>query len=161
MAPRRTIWIDTLVDITMANSTQVVQSLVGTANVIEHTQWTLIRTLICMDIFVEPTGTVDGIQGYDIGIGVASQEAFNAGVVPDPNVAADAPARGWVYRCRRSVQNVEGAIEPIFIHLQEDIRTMRKMDSGELYVVHNNTNLRGSAFDIGVIGIIRCLYKLG
>jgi len=68
------------------------------------------------DLYATPasvTTTTSGIQILEMGVAVVTEPAFDAGVVslPDPRVAADSPARGWLWRgvMMMSYQNPGGA----------------------------------------------------
>ena len=155
---RGTDWIDQLVNFTLASGTGSPITLLPGRTPEEMQGYTLIRTIMCYQIMPEAAGAVIGEQVVDIAIGTASQEAFAAGVVPDPSVEADEPQRGWVYRCRHHVRDSTGfSIQyPTF---ERDLRAMRKIDNGELYLVTDNFALVGTAFSIRFLGIIRSLFK--
>ncbi len=106
---------------------------------------------------------VDGVMQLEIGIGVASEEAFTAQVVPDPNAQSEYPSLGWLYMSSRLVtfNNSSGTTE--FLQLGEfrfDIRANRKVDRGRLYLVWNNTTADGSGFQVTLVGRVRTLFLL-
>ena len=106
---------------------------------------------------------VTSAQRIDMGIGVASQEAFTAGVVPDPNVQADYPALGWLWIDSQTVikVNASGTTEAfLYPTVHFDIGAQRKVDRGIIYFVANNTLILGSAMGIQVVGRIRTLSLL-
>jgi len=120
---------------------------------------TLIRTILRLELFSETVAGAWGTQRVDIGIGITSQEAFAAGVVPDPNTDGDQPSRGWIYRTRVvPSQNSAGA--PVVLTLAADIRAARKLDDGECYLVVNNSTTTGTSFTVRQSGIIRQLWLL-
>jgi len=80
-------------------------------------------------------------------------------VVADPNTAGDQPSRGWIYRSRILVSQ-NGVSTPISVMLQGDIRSGRKLDDGECYLVLNNTAELGTSFTVAVSGIVRQLWLL-
>ncbi len=158
-ARRATDWIDTVFRSDTASGAQSLFSLMTGVAPVNVRRQTLVRTLITMDLFSTTVAGAWGTQSVDIGIGITSQEAFAAGVVADPNVSGDQPSRGWIYRTRRMVaQNSIGS--PVLFHLNADIRASRKLDDGECYFVLNNTVDLGTAFTVGVGGIIRQLWLL-
>ena len=157
--PRPTDWIDTRVNLTIASPSQGRQSLMTGVAPVNMRGMTLIRTIISLGMYSASIAGAWGVQNCDIGIGVASQEAFAAGVVPDPSADADKPPRGWVYRTSKVVgQNGAGA--PIVTVLEADIRGARKIENGELYIVVDNALLLGTSFSVSIDGLIRTLYKL-
>jgi len=90
---------------------------------------------------------------------VASQEAFIAGVLPDPSVASDKPARGWIWRDQiLATQN--GTNTEISKRITADIRGARKLENGELFLIADNNNHTGTVFSVNVTGLVRCLFKL-
>ncbi len=162
MAGRQSIWTDTILDVDIPTSSFNLASLMG--NLIPTDTrggFTLIRTLICLDIAPLIPGVVSGIQQVSIGIGVASQEAFAAFIVPDADTPADYPARGWVYRCVRGLwDSSEVGVGTQAILLKEDIRTKRKVDDGEAWMEIRSSSVQGVTFTVHVSGIVRCLFLM-
>ena len=157
--PRPTDWIDTLVILFAATGGQGFMSLMTGVAPVNMRGMTLIRTIVKLGVYSADTAGAWGVQSVDLGIGVASQEAFAAGVFPDPGTPTDKPPRGWVYRTNvQAGQNGAGA--PVVTQLEADIRGARKIENGELYIVADNTAEVGTAFSIIVRGLVRTLYKL-
>jgi len=100
-----------------------------------------------------------GMQGVDIGVGTAAIDAFSAGAVPDPGVNTDNPPDGWVWRDSLNVLAALSGPESAVI-VREDLRSRRRMEDKELYLVVDNTNLLVASFGVKVAGLIRCLYLL-
>ena len=92
-------WIDTLLNTTTGNGAQTIVGLMGSLSTADKRTggFTLLRTIICIDIGHVVHDSGEGSQFIDIGIGVTSKEAFDVPTVPDPNVPADVPMRGWLY----------------------------------------------------------------
>ena len=161
MAGRRrgTTWIDTVVDTDIVTAGEDVVDLMGSFDVDERRGMTITRILLCLYIIANSHGAVDGVQTLDMGIGVASQEAFAAGILSNPNVATEFPLRGWLYRCRHVVidDSTPGYPSPV---VKEDLHAMRKLDTGQAFMVLVNTANQGTTFTISVIGTIRMLVKL-
>ena len=157
--PRMTDWIDTSVGFTIATSAQTSLSLMTGVAPVNMRGMTLIRTILTLDCFSVTTAGAWGVQILSIGIGVASQEAFAAGVFPDPNTMTDKPPRGWVYRTSRCVAQ-NGASAPVIMEIRADIRGARKIENGELYIVVDNDPIVGTTFTARVQGLARTLYKL-
>jgi len=112
--------------------------------------------------YTSSTGTaVDGSQQLFQGIQLASEDAFAAMAVPDPNNMTEYPIGGWMYRDiivvteSASGQHLNNPVE-----LWRDLRTQRKLDRSEMiFSVENNAG-GGTTFSVDVQGIIRVLYKL-
>ena len=158
-APRRgTAWQDSLVNFDIASGAQSVSSLLGDWIPSDTRGATLVRTILCYSLYPSTPQQGAAEQVLDVGIGVTGQEAFGASVVPDPNTSGDEPQLGWIYRCRHLIHDV--TVAPVPREINKDIRAMRKINDGELYLVINNGPVRGTAFNVRFIGIIRVLVKL-
>ena len=111
------------------------------------------------------TTVMDSTSIVDVGIGVASIEAFDAGVaaLPSPSVDTEFPPRGWLYVSSQEVaEQLHGStgesIQVTPARFSFDLRAMRKIDKGRLFLVMNNTNLVvGGAMT--VTGRVRALCK--
>jgi len=92
----------------------------------------------------------DSLSSVDVGIGVTSAEAFAAGgtSLPSPTAQDQYPPRGWLYAATLPVW--EKAESTGVIHhaarFQFDLRAMRKIDKGVLFMVieQNNVTVGGS-----------------
>ncbi len=156
---RATEWQDTLISQTVVSAGQTVFSLMGDIAQREQRGLTVIRTLIRLSTHSSSIAGAYGVQLLDIGIGVTSQEAFTAGIVPDPATALDKPRLGWVYRTRHAVS--QNGIGSVVMHdLVADVRGARKVDNGELFCIFQNGSSTGTDFSTVTQGIIRCLFKL-
>ncbi len=156
---RATDWIDTRITRAVASGAQDFFSLMTGVAPVNVRRQTLVRTIIRLDFASSAIAGAWGIQTLSFGIGVTSQEAFAAGVLPDPNVPNDQPSRGWVYRNVMAVaQNGIGA--QVLYPLVVDIRAMRKLDDGEMFFVLDNDVDVGTAFGITYSGMIRQLWLL-
>ena len=92
--------MDTLVNMLITEGSQVTNSLLQGISSDDMRGSTITRII---GTLYTGSSTVAGAWGAsrdDFGIGVVSQEAFNALVVPDPTAQDDQPARGWLYRTR-------------------------------------------------------------
>ena len=156
---RRTRWIDTLVAESTTNLGQDIESLL--AGMSTDSTRGLTVTRVIGDLWLS-SGTVAGAWGtqqVSIGIGVVSQEAFVANAIPDPNNNADYPVRGWIYRtCCGVAQNGTGT--QVLYRCVFDIRSQRKLDSGELLLVINNDAGLGTSFTVQTFGSVRVLALL-
>ena len=157
--PRPTDWVDTTVNLEISTGNQSVTSLITGLSPSDMWGVTVIRTIIMLSAFSNTVAGAFGCQQLDLGIGIASQEAFAAGVLPDPNISTDKPPRGWMWRVEKVVSQ-NGAGAPIVTELEADIRGARKVENGEVYLIGFNTALLGTTFQVNVRGLIRQLYKL-
>ena len=159
-APRRgTAWIDTLVNSTLANAGGDTVDLMGSTDTDERRGMTVTRLLLCLYLFPSDLMAVEGAQACDLGIGVASEDAFGAGALADPNVAGDEPLRGWLYRCRHVALSATGSAFQS-LNVREDIHSQRKIDKGTVYMRIDNVTIQGTAFTVRIAGTVRMLVKL-
>ena len=156
---RPTDWMDTLVDVGVAVNSQAIVGLSTALVPADSARATVIRTILQLNMHSNTVAGAFGIQMIDMAIGIASQEAFLASVLPDPNVSTDKPARGWLWRTRQVVTQ-NGAEAPIGRDIEADIRGARKIENGELYLIINSTGLVGTNFTTAVTGLVRTLIKI-
>ena len=157
--PRRTDWVDTILNEVPTSGGQASDSLLGGLSEQDTRGLTLIRMILAFSLTSESIAGAYGIQSIDVGVGVVSQEAFAAGIFPDPVTASDKPPRGWIYRTNRAVAQ-NGAGSPIIQEVLADIRGARMVENGELVIIVNNSNIVGTSFTCRVRGLVRCLFKL-
>ncbi len=156
---RPTDWVDTLISFSVANAGQTNTSLITGLSPADMRGATLIRTLVKFGFASQTVAGAWGVQEINLAIGVASQEAFAAGVLPDPNVPTDKPPRGWVYRSAQMVSQ-NGVGTQIDRSMQADIRGARKIENGELFLIATSTAISGTTFTTDIIGLVRTLIKL-
>ena len=155
--PRNRAWIDSRV-IILLTATQVSIDLLGSPKSDTITQVRSIGRLFFAPNL--PDAVVTGNQFIDMGIGVVTADALTAGAVPDPAVAGDSPARGWVYRStvgmhhNNSSGTLQGYLYPI---VTWDVVGQRKVDKGKLILTMDKGVLSGTAFNLDVIGLVRTL----
>ncbi len=157
----RTIWIDTLIDQQVANASSAFQSLMSGVTALDTRLkgMTLMRTIIGVDIAHLVHDSGEGSQDFTVGIGVTTQEAFNAGVIPDPNSETDFPTRGWVWRYRCRTYGFAADQAAVYnLRVDKDIRSRRRLENGECYIVMNNDADQGSTGTVNLIGLIRQLW---
>ncbi len=155
---RRTIWVDSLESITVADGAQAAVNLLASSDV-PPTGGTVIRVVYDLWIGSETVAGAWGVARDDIGIGVESLEAFNGGTHPDPNTETDHPVTGWMLRRRIGVgQNGTGTT--IETHVMGDIRSARKVDRGILFFIIAHNGTLGTAFPVRVSGLFRSLLLL-
>ncbi len=158
---RRLAWADRLFSTDILTGAQLILDLLSTAPDLD----TITATRLIGRMLFHPntlTGTPNrGVATMDVGIGVVSEEAFLAGVVPDPLSEAEAPARGWLYRTRMAAVFSNGnAIENenhLWPELMFDVRAMRKVDKGRLVFIVNNSLAVEAGVTVTVTGIVRTL----
>ncbi len=163
MAVRPRAWVDDIIGITQGSGNSFANLLL--AATVNLDTITVARLII--DLYCTPDGfttTPSGIQKVEMGVMVVTEAAFDAGAasLPDPRVAADAPARGWLWRGLMLVgyQNPAGTEQDNFNfvgHVAVDIRTMRKVDRGRLVLVTSKTAIQGSELGVDITGLVRTL----
>ena len=157
---RRRAWRDIRINLSLNSGAGItpIDLLVDAPDIDVSTVTRIIGDLVAFPD--DRNAAVDGVAQLDLGIGVVSQEAFTAGVVPDPNVQAEYPTLGWVYITTQVVimNNSSGTTE--FIHVPEwhfDIGSNRKVDKGILCCSMENTLADGTGYTIRVVGRMRSL----
>ncbi len=157
------LWLDTVLNQDVANAGALVQSLMVnfTARETRISQMTLLRTIIGLDLAYTVHDAGEGSQIVSLGIGVASQEAFAAGIVADPNDGDDFPTRGWIWRASYRVFGFAADQPAVFTRrIDLDMRSMRKLENGECYMNVMNTAAEGVSSTVKVSGLIRQLYMV-
>ncbi len=158
---RRTAWIDTLIDESGGSTAQDLASLLGNLTKTESQGYTLTRCIIHLWLSATAIPASVGITRVDLGIGLASEESFAAGVVPDPSVAPDRPINDWVWRDTAIVRtNGDTTVWDAAPQLLYDIRSRRRIEDGELFLVIDVNSINGTAFTVNTVGLIRCLFLL-
>jgi len=155
-------WADFLLSMVLAPGTaQSVDLLTSAVNSDTITVGRLIGR-----IHVHPdslTAQVDFGATINVGIGVASADAFGVGTAALAGIAtaADAPARGWLYRSQMHVTKVHSSGTDYEYGeddtLAFDVRAMRKVDKGVLYFTAQSTSVVGTAGSLRLTGIIRAM----
>ncbi len=155
-----TFWLDTFINVNIADAGEALLSLMtGVSSAQTRTgQWTLLRTIIGLDFSATVHDQGEGSTIATYGIGVTSQEAFAAGVVPDPEISTDFPTRGWVIREQFRVFSFQAGVADVHVRRADhDIRARRKLENGESYIVIENSAIEGTPA-IRPIGLIRQLW---
>jgi len=159
MPSRPTRWVDTVITRDIPDSTQQAQSLMGDLSDSEKRTATVIRIILSMGVWSTTLAGAYGVQRAGFGIGVASEEAFNANVFPDPLSAAEKPTRGWLWRTIKHVSQ-NGTGTTIVVPVDADLRAARKLENGVLYMLMEASNRQGTTFTTSWEGIARVLVKL-
>ncbi len=158
---RQSMWIDSLHEFDVASGARSERSLLATFTEFQTRLqgMTLARVILCHDYSYTVHDSGEGSQVVTVGIGLASQEAFAATTLPDPEADADFPQRGWVYRCRHVLHGFAADQPAVDVRsVYRDLRAMRKVDNSELFISVVNTNKSGTTSAINVVGIVRCLF---
>jgi len=156
MAKRRGVWVDTNVDIDIANGNSSELTLIGAYSPEQTHGMTLVRTLFQYSLFDATGEALDGLQRFYMGVGLAPQEAFVAGVasLPNPQIQGDRPLDGWILKTVDiAVSGPESAVQ--VTRRQMDVRASRKVDGGELYIVLRNSLSLGASFTVRCVGLMR------
>ena len=156
-------WADTIMNITLADgglftpldllfdlppaATKTVARLIGSLTILND----------------DVSEQVNGVTRVDMGIGVASLEAFTAGVVPDPSASQDYPTRGWLWvETAVVIQNNVTASRGFWQYpwVKFDVGASRKVDKGVLYFTMNNNAAAGTSLTVRIVGRIRAVCLL-
>ncbi len=120
-------------------------------------------TRLIVDLWaMVPSGnslSLDRENVVDMGIGVASREAFDLETLPDPGTVTDYPQLGWLYvnslPCYKSGDGL-GALNIVHAHFKVDLRAQRKVDRGVLFMLIENIGVVG-ADAVALYGRVRAL----
>ena len=158
---RHMFWADTLVNMNIASGSRLMIRLGSIDEVFLNSRTaTVIRTIV--DLWVH-SATVAGAWGTSedwYGIGVTPTQAFNGGVadVADPFIQDEHSTRGWLLKSM-CVSSQNGTGTPIVTHCHADIRTMRKVENGVVFLTVAHEPVSGTAFPLEVRGLVRLLVK--
>ena len=159
--PRPRAWADTLVNQDLT-TTQANFDL--TLNLAPTDTSTLVRLVVHLNMFPDDIPTAgETIQSIALGIQTVSAEAFAAAVMPDPDVAADVPALGWLWRDNvgEFTQTTNSVIDSYhYPEIKYDGRAARKVDRGVVALTVQKTIIVGVAHDLRMVGIVRALYLM-
>ena len=158
---RGTAWEDHFVTIEIANGGSINEDLLTNTTDSERRGYTLVRQILRLDLVADVPGGVSGKQQVSLGIGLASDDAFAAGALPEPEAGVDFPVTGWLWRSQYIVIDellINGLVAPI--RIDEDLHAARKLDRSTLYIRAHSTVEQGTAFQVALTGLIRSLYKL-
>jgi len=158
------LWIDTDVNLLAASGAQASDSLMTgvSATQTRFDQMTLLRTIVGIDIAYTVHDSGEGSQIVSIGTGIMSQEAFAASAFSDPETDTDFPTRGWVWRARYRIFGFAADQPAVFTRRVDlDLRSQRKLENGESFVIMTNTANEGVASSVRITGLIRQLWLVG
>ena len=160
---RRRAWADFIVNLALV--TDVPQSVDLLTQAPDLDTLTVARLIGKLTVWpASMTTQVDSHMIVDIGVGVASVEAFGVAAsagLPIVIAVASAPPRGWLYRSQIDVMKVHSTGTTFEIaHAGEDkfdIGAMRKVDKGVLYLVAQSTLIDGTAMTVDLTGLVRSM----
>jgi len=162
MAKRPSAWADTRFNVTMVSTTPKIFDLAG--SLLDTDRLTCVRVIGQLAFGPSSlSNQVDIQMSLDVGIGVVSQRAFDAGVtaVPIPGIQDEQPESGWLYRTQVVYwkEHASGSTGEIMIPAvwHFDIRAARKIDRGVLYLALEANPAVGTAENGHVQGLIRAL----
>jgi len=155
------VWVDKTISNTVSTGAQLQVRLDTGLTLVQTrlTQMTLLRTIIGLSIARTVHDSGEGSEILSLGIGIVSQEAFSASVLPDPEAEQDFPPRGWIFR---GMWRIFGfAADQPAIHVERvdrDIRAQRKLENGVPFLVATVGNIEGVNSTVDVRGLIRQLW---
>jgi len=158
---RRRAWADRrLTGISIANNNNLTPvNLLSNAPTIDT--MTVSRIIGHLEINAVITSEIEYEQLLDVGIGVSSAEAFDIGAtaLPDPQTEGDYPPRGWLYVDTRACWQIVIAtvIQRRDAIFDFDLRGMRKIDKGRLFLMVRNTGIGGTGTAVTIKGRVRAL----
>ena len=135
---RSRAWADATFDnILTAGTPKVFDLLAGALE--GSTTLTVSRVILDLEVGIPISSEIEYSQTIHIGIGVCSVEAFAIGptAIPSPNIVAEYPPRGWLYVATKQCWQFKGVSEgqqKKNAMFQADLRGMRKIDKGILYI---------------------------
>ena len=163
MAPRHRAWADERFALTLVPGTPQFRDLLQNSPTSDTL--TAVRIIGHLQVMTPVLSEVENSQTIDLGIGVASTDAIAVGAtaLPAPNIELDFPPRGWLYRAQRTVlQSLPTGGTPtamwrIDALFEFDLRAMRKIDKGVLFLVVTSTDDGGTSSNTDLRGLVRTL----
>ena len=157
--PRPRAWGDTMYNLALVGANESRTNLLTDLSPVETK--TVVRLIGSLK-FVPAVDVTAGITvtRYSVGIQVVSEEAFNAGVVPNPENQEEYPARGWLYRgvTAEYLDMANNIIDTWSMgELRFDVRAARLVDRGILVCSIIQTASVGVLHNTQVVGIVRAL----
>ena len=158
------LWIDTGFDVDLGNGASSQTSLMSGVSSVQtrFDQMTLLRTIVGIDLAYAVHDSGEGSQDLSLGIACASQEAFAATALADPEVDTDFPTKGWVWRARYRIFGFAADQPAIFTRrIDLDLRSKRKLENGECFMNFRNDAHEGTAAVVNIFGLVRQLWQVG
>ena len=160
MSQRNRAWADRVFTALLTAGTGSIFNLLTNAPTVDTL--TAVRIVGNLQFGISPQTELETQQVVDVGIGVASSEAVTIGAaaLPDPTTESEYPPRGWLYVDRTSVLQTIPSTGGVWKRdgaLKFDIRSMRKIDKGTLFMFVEQNDLDGSSSAVRMIGRVRVL----
>jgi len=158
---RRSRWVDVAFNQVLTNASENLFDMLDGMAPVDVAGTTLVRSIYRLDFYTNSLTTAAGIQNISIGSGITSREAFTSGSVSiaDPDDGDEAPMSGWIFRTRGAVHADPDSPLPPW-RVDADIRGMRKIDRGQLFLKINNVAQLGTAQSVKMTGLTRSLILL-
>ncbi len=161
--PRRRAWCDFFVNQQLVEGTPQSANLLTQAPDLDT--MTVARLIGRLYVSHDSlTAQVDSRMMVEVGIGVASQEAFavaGAAGLPIVGAAASAPPRGWLYRGEMQAIKVHSSGTTYEVMMPDkdkfDLGAMRKVDKGVLFLIADTKLVGGTTATIRMTGLIRTM----
>jgi len=160
MPNRNRAWADSVF-----NGAQILDEGTSLTNLLLNapTVDTLTVVRLVLDLYVShgvDEAATDESNAISVGIGVSSVEAFNQGIdaLPEPQFGIEYPPRGWLYvatKPARQMSVTTGFLQETAM-FQADLRAMRKIDKGILFLAVQNNAIFGTG-DVDLWGRVRAL----
>ena len=133
--PRRTAWADSINSTVLASGSELT-AMNLLVNAPASDTITVARIIGVIEaVPADGFEAVNTTSSLHVGIGVTSLEAFNAGVVPNPNVSNEYPPRGWLYIDRRVLYQAPALTNGFkYPEFRFDVRGARLVDKGILFI---------------------------
>ncbi len=158
--PRERAWADVRIVTTIAAGATILTDLLAGAPTIDTL--TAVRLVGHLELYQSPISEVESMMTVDVGIGVTSSQAFGtAGALPDLKTLGF-PPRGWLYKATKAAYQglpTGGTSTAMWRRdavFEFDLRAMRKIDKGTLYMEIESTATVNTA-TLQVIGFVRTL----
>ncbi len=158
------LWVDTDINLLVVNAASVFDSLMTgvSATQTRFDRMTLLRTIVGVNIGYLTHDSGEGSQLLSVGIGIASQEAFAAGSLSDPETETDFPTKGWVWRAKYRCYGFAADQPAVFdTRVDLDLRSQRKLENGETFIIAQNAAIEGATGSVLVRGLVRQLWLVG
>ena len=154
---RRRAWCDSIFNISIASATGMtaIDLLADFPDVDVKTVTRILGRVAVYQQNIDGAGS--GVNAVDMAIGLGAEEAFNANVLPDPQVQAEYPTLGWLWKDRLWVVRSEPGLPQAFMSTWFDVGAQRKVDKGVLYLVAFNNLIEATGVTVRFSGIIRAL----
>ena len=156
------VWVDKAATLTLTSGGGEDQiELSADLGASRYLQATLLRTIIGINIGNVVHDSGEGSQLISIGIGIIPATATTASF-PRPEFDTEFPPRGWVWRARYRTFGFAADQPAIFTQRVDlDIRSMRKLENGESFLIAANEDIEGVASTVNLHGLIRQLWLVG